>query len=360
VNAGNKSAGNVAAPGSATASAARDRWLRLAGVAVTIAGVLLLAGSIRAAGAAAVVAGIRRLGAGFLIVCALGGARGVLRTVAWRLCLDEVSLLKFRRAFSAYLAGGAIGNITPFGFLISEPSKIVLVKDQLAAPASIAALTVENLFYIVSVAIMLVTGTTALLSMAAPLPIAASRVSIAVLAVVVGATCAGAWIVVGRHRIASGIARRLGARTSRVREIEDRVFAFAERHPDRCLPVVMCQVFFHASAVFEIWLVLRLITGQPPSLLMAFVFESVNRTITVAFQFVPMWLGVDEAGTGLIAAALGINPAAGVSLALARKGRILLWTAIGLALWWPSLRAFDADKKAVGVRYTRSPCVHSE
>jgi hypothetical protein len=334
--------------------AMRRLWVRVAGFAVTVAGTLLLLWSVRAAGAAAVVGGIRRLGVGFVVVCALGGARCVLRTVAWRLCLDETSLLKFGRAFSAYLAGGAIGNISPFGFLISEPSKIVLVKDQLAASASIAALAVENLFYVVSVALMLVTGTTALLALAAPLPVAASRVSLTVLAFVVGATVAGTWAVVGRRRIASGLAGRLGVRTSRVRDIEDRVFGFAARHPDRWLPVALCQFLFHASAVFEIWLVLRLITGHAPSLLTAFVFESVNRTITIAFQFVPMWLGVDEAGNGLIAAALGISPAAGVGLALARKGRILLWTTIGLALLWPSLRGTEGNDTNVGVRYVRS------
>ena len=109
---------------------------------------------------------------------------------------------------------------------------------------------------------------------------------------------------------------------------------------------------------------LRLITGQPPSLLAAFVLESANRTITVAFQFVPMWLGVDEAGTGLIAAAIGISPAAGVTLALARKGRIVLWTAVGLAFWWPSVRAtFQPSAEAgsgIDVRYARSGCGHSE
>jgi hypothetical protein len=345
-------------------TACSRRRLRVAAIGVSIGGALLFVWSIRTAGAAAVVVGIRRLGPGFLVICALGGVRGVLRTVAWRLCLDDASLLKFGRAFSAYLAGGALGNITPFGLLISEPSKIVLVKDQLAAPASIAALAVENLFYIVSVAVMLTAGTLALLSFAAPLPLAASRVSLAVLALVVCTTLAGAWIVRGRHRIISGAAQRLGARTSRLREIEDRVFGFAERHPDRWLPVTLCQVVFHASAVFEIWLALRLITGQPPTVLTAFVLESVNRTITVAFQFVPMWLGVDEAGTGLIAAAIGLNPAAGVSLALARKGRIVLWTAIGLALWWPSLRARihvpAPDAAGIDRGYVRSPCPHSE
>ena len=339
------------------------RRFGIAAIAASGAGALLLVWTIRAAGAAAVLQGIRRLGPGFIIVCALGGIRGILRTVAWRLCLDDASLLKFRRAFSAYLAGGALGNITPFGWLISEPSKIVLVKDQLAAPASIAALAVENLFYIVSVAMMLTMGTALLLSFAAPLPLAASRVSLAVLALVVCATIAGAWIVRGRRRIVSGAARRLGVRT-RLRDIEDRVFEFAERHPDRVMPVALCQILFHASAVFEIWIALRLITGQPPSLLTAFVLESVNRTITVAFQFVPMWLGVDEAGTGLIAAAIGISPAAGVTLALARKGRIVLWTAVGLAFWWPSVRAtFQPSVEAgsgIGVRYAQSGCSHSE
>jgi hypothetical protein len=96
----------------------------------------------------------------------------------------------------------------------------------------------------------------------------------------------------------------------------------------------------------------------------AFVLESVNRTITVAFQFVPMWLGVDEAGTGLVAAAIGISPAAGVTLALARRGRIVLWTAVGLAFWWPSVRAtFQPSVEAgsgIDVRYARSGCGHSE
>jgi hypothetical protein len=49
-------------------------------------------------------------------------------------------------------------------------------------------------------------------------------------------------------------------------------------------------------------------------------------------QFVPMWIGVDEAGTGLATNLLAYGPVTGVSLALVRKARIIVWTAIGLAL----------------------------
>ena len=51
-----------------------------------------------------------------------------------------------------------------------------------------------------------------------------------------------------------------------------------------------------------------------------------------SFQFVPLWLGVDEVGTGLMTNALNLGSPAGVSLALARKGRVVVWTTVGIAL----------------------------
>src|SRR5207302_1138498 len=85
-------------------------------------------------------------------------------------------------------------------------------------------------------------------------------------------------------------------------------------------------------AVFEIWLAVALITGAAPTLLTAFVLEYANRAITTIFQFVPLWLGVDEVGTGLMTNALNLGSPAGVSLALARKGRVVVWTTVGMAL----------------------------
>jgi len=50
------------------------------------------------------------------------------------------------------------------------------------------------------------------------------------------------------------------------------------------------------------------------------------------FQFVPMWLGVDEAGTAAVTSAVHLGSAAGVSLALVRKTRVVTWTVIGFLL----------------------------
>ena len=93
---------------------------------------------------------------------------------------------------------------------------------------------------------------------------------------------------------------------------------------------------YHAVGVIEIWLTVTLITGGPIGFLVAFVLAFVNRTITIAFQFVPLWLGVDEAGTGLITTALHLGAAAGVGLALVRKARVMVWTGLGLGLFFVS------------------------
>ena len=54
--------------------------------------------------------------------------------------------------------------------------------------------------------------------------------------------------------------------------------------------------------------------------------------INIVFKFIPFRLGVDEAGTGMLAKALGFTPAIGASLAIVRKARDLFWTAVGVAL----------------------------
>ncbi len=310
-------------------------------VLVVVAAAGLFAWTVKAAGVGAVGEGIARLGAGFLIVLLLGGARHLARTIAWRRCMDDPSRLPLGPAFAAWLIGNAFGNITPLGLLISEPSKIVLLGSRIPIRESVSALTIETLCYAGTVLGVLAAGTAALLSSFA--------VSF-VLRLAIAGTLAGAaatfglavWIVLGRRPLVSRVVARLADRgvgrgwldawPPQIRAIEDTVFTFAGRHPDRIAPVLALEVGYHLAAIGEVWIVVAAITGTPPSLLTAFVLEYVNRAITIVFQFVPMWLGVDEAASALAATVLHLGAAAGVSVALVRKGRVLGWTLAGLAL----------------------------
>jgi hypothetical protein len=293
------------------------------------------------AGTTAVVDGFRRVGSGVMVVIVLGGIRALVRTAAWRLCLDPEDRLPLRSMFAAYLAGDAIGNVTPFGFLISEPSKIVMVRNRIAVQASVASLTLENLFYSATVVVMLVAGTAALL-LSFPLPRPLEIVGVVVLLVTPLVAAAAAWIVATRRRVVSGAiewlarhrlaARYLVQRLPDIRQTGDRIFGFVEHRPRAVAPLLLLETTYHVAGIAEIWFALGLITGVRPPLLTAFVLEAVNRTITTVFQFVPMWLGVDEAGTAAVTSAVHLGSAAGVSLALVRKTRVVIWTVIGFLL----------------------------
>src|SRR5882762_2467453 len=122
----------------------RTPGLRLAVLAAGMGGALLFVLSIRAAGTAGVLDGVSRVGWWFVVICSLGGIRFLLRAVAWRLCLDDPRRLPLGAAFGAALMGDALANVTPFGVLISEPSKVALVQRRVGAAAAISAVTIEN------------------------------------------------------------------------------------------------------------------------------------------------------------------------------------------------------------------------
>ncbi|HZT75729.1 MAG TPA: lysylphosphatidylglycerol synthase domain-containing protein [Vicinamibacterales bacterium] len=287
--------------------------LRAVAVAAGIGGAALFVWSLKTVGVAAVAEAMARLGAGFIVIVALGGVRHLVRASAWRLCFDDPRALPLGWSVAAYVSGDAVGNVTPFGIFASEPSKIVLLRHRLAAGEAIPALALENLFYGLTVVAMLAAGTGALLlafDVTTQVRTAALLIVGGVAGALVAATIAARWMP----------------------RLVVPLVAFVARHRERLWAIGALEIAYHVSAVFEIWIAVALITGTPPTLLVAFVLEYVNRTITVVFQFVPMWLGVDEAGTGLMASALGLTGATGVALALARKARIAVWTAVGLLL----------------------------
>ena len=93
------------------------------------------------------------------------------------------------------------------------------------------------------------------------------------------------------------------------------------------------DLVYHALGVFEAFITLQWLLGdRSPTVAQAIVFEALNRVLTVAFKFVPFRVGVDEALSGALAPVLTLNAAAGVTLAVVRKVRNLVWAGIGLVL----------------------------
>ena len=118
----------------------------------------------------------------------------------------------------------------------------------------------------------------------------------------------------------------------KARTLEDRIYGFYQRNQQSFIGIFALELMFHLAGVLEVYTTLTFISPVEPTLLTAFILESVNRIINVAFKFVPLRTGVDEAGTGMLAKVLGFSTAIGVTLAIVRKGRDIFWAAVGVAL----------------------------
>jgi hypothetical protein len=87
----------------------------------------------------------------------------------------------------------------------------------------------------------------------------------------------------------------------------------------------------HAVLVGEAWLMLGALGGDVP-VRTALVFEAVTKIVNTVGAVVPGRLGIAEGGSALLAGALGFAAAHGLSLALMRRVRAIVWTGVGLAL----------------------------
>jgi hypothetical protein len=318
-----------------------SRRLTLTGVIFSALGLALFAYFVWKAGAGAVLAQMRALGWGFLVILLVSGIRPALRALTWTRCFETTHTLAWRDAFAAYLVGDALGTVMPLGIMVSEPAKAALVRERVPLMASASALAVENLFYMLSVALFVFAGMAAMLL---TLPVTA-RLRVVGYAALIGIVCVivCAYVVVHRRWkflsgtlelfASRGMGRRFAARHgAKFGALEDRVYGFYARHGSRFLPILLLEMCFHLTGVVEVFLTLYFITGASPSWLAAFVLESVNRVINVVFKFVPMRVGVDELGTARFTDALKFGTTAGVTLAIVRKARIIVWAAIGVAL----------------------------
>jgi hypothetical protein len=296
-------------------------------VVATIAGVLLFIYTLQASGPREILRQLRQIGFGFLAVLALSALRMAVRAKAWSLCVEDGERFTFRQAFKAYVAGDAVGNVLPLGPLASEGTKALLIRRNIATSAAFSSVVLENIFYGISVAIMVMVGTLAFLLGYQPTN-AALTITLSLGAVAIVSVIAVWWLLRSEPRFLSRFLKH-----EAVRDAENRVFRFAATRNERMGQILLLQFAFHVAAVLEIYFLLRLLVGHDErTMLMALVLGTVERLIMIAFKFVPLRLGVDQAGSGSVAELLGLASSVGVTIATVRIARNLFWAALGLAM----------------------------
>ncbi len=279
---------------------------RLATVSSAILGAVLFAYWIRALGFAQIRGALVGIGWGFLAIVVLGGARESVRALAWIRTVDGPARLPFRDALAARLAGEAINTLLPMGVVIGEPAKADHVSHRLAFSTAFRALIVEFAFYTASLPLLFTVAALAFVPAAAVL--------------IVPVIALGA------------IAAAHVALPGKLRSLVDPLLEFGRRHGKRVWSIAAFEIAYHALAIVEVYVTLALIAPGRASWASALVLETVNRGVTIVFKMLPMRIGVDEAGAALVAARFDLSSATGVTVALVRKLRLLVWNGIGLLI----------------------------
>ncbi|MDT7781155.1 MAG: hypothetical protein QOC99_3667 [Acidobacteriota bacterium] len=313
-----------------------------AGVAFALVGLALFAYFVWSAGPGEIWSNISKIGWGFATILLLAGLRFAVRAEAWTLCFESPHRLGFLEALKAYLIGDTVGNVLPLGIVVSEPTKAALASRRgVPFVATFSAIAVENVFYMLSVALFIFCGAAALLA-SFQLPKVLRWSSYGIIAGALVFVVLAAYALKREWRFMSatldwtaarGLGRRaLERRRAKVSAFEDRIYGFYAHSRSRFLPILLCEAAFHLLGVAEGYLTIALISDVRPTILSAFIFESINRVITVVFKFVPLRAGIDELGTGYLARVLAYGMAAGVTLAIVRTARTVFWMAVGVVL----------------------------
>lgn len=301
-----------------------------------VAGVVLFVALLYHLGVGAVWSNLRLIGFGFVLIIGQEILAMLFNTFGWRWAFPlPRPTIAFGQLFAARVAGDAINNVTPTATVGGEVIRARMldgVADRTAVWASVAIAkmtqTASQVVFIVAGLLLVVEET--------PMPDGARRGLIAGL----GLLTAGVVIAIALQRrgfftTVAGCARRLGlpvpARLSTQLQLLDQEVARFYAAPG---PFVASATFFFFGwlmGVVEIYLILHFLDAGP-SVRRALAIEVLSIAIDAILFFVPAKAGTQEGGKVLIFSMLGLDPAKGLALGIARRIRELFWSLVGLVI----------------------------
>jgi hypothetical protein len=266
-------------------------------------------------------------------------ARIMVRALAWKMSVAAPFKLRYWDTLRAVLIGESLSSLFPLGILVSGTAKAVSVSNRVPLVVGFSSVATENLFYSLSTSIMILLGAIAFL-FSFDLPEEWVWTLYSLIGAIAILLVLGILMVVRRWHWASAVLDGLFVRgfaqeflrdfRHRVRQFENLIYNFYRQYPYRFVPIILLEVVFHLLGVLEAFYVLHKISEVAPDFYTSFLMETLNRTVTVFFKFVPFSIGFDEMGAQFVTEKLALGAGIGFTLAIIRKGRLVFWSAVGM------------------------------
>jgi hypothetical protein len=301
-------------------------------------GVALLVLLVHRTGAGTVIHQVKTIGWGFGLVLVLGGVGHLLKTWSWRLSFQcDIRNVPFARSLGLRLISEAIAILGLPGQVMGEAARVSLLGSDVPIANSIASVTLDRGLYIVTSAIVTVAGMIAavlLLTLSAKWRLYAMIFAIGSASLLAATFLAMTerWPVFSRAASALGrlpwVKGRFAGKQSVIESAEQNLFDFYHKTPGDFWKTLLLNLACHGTAILEIYILLRSM-GSKSSLLLALVLEALTKLVNVVGALNPGNVGTYEGGNIIIARLVGISSAAGLTVAICRRARILFWATGG-------------------------------
>jgi hypothetical protein len=308
-----------------------NRHMKKGNILLAAVGIALLAWVVVHAGPSAIAHQLKVLRVALPIVVALSLARLVLQTLAWSAALKNEGInVGMPRLIGIRLASQAMGYLTVFGPVLSEPMKINLLHTPVEATAT--ATFLDNGVYWFTSGIIGITG-----CLSVGLMKSQGTASVLILSAVFVLVM---MFIARRKPVLASLTGALGKRSpswlNKGAKIESAIRDVRAQEPELVGRLfwldLTCQLLLVSEVAVVLWS-LRL----PLHFITVLAIEGLTRGVKMMTGFVPARLGADEGGAMSAFAASGLSPALGLTLALTRRARDLSWALVGLAwLVWRS------------------------
>jgi len=309
--------------------------------ALLLLGAALLGFLLWRLGPAEILGLVGRVGWYFIPAVVLYTMHHAIRAIALRACVRRPDLLGYGDAFAIRLSGEAIQSLTFSGPVLAEPARAwMLTRRGLTLQEGFAAALTEYLISAFVTAALSIAGLVYIVRQFNPPPaLAGASMLVAALLTAFLASAAAA-IALRFYLIGTilGGLTRLGVLRGRLRpdmewinRMEDLLLTVLRDRPALLGRLLLVEAAAQIPLVLELLVLLGAI-GIAASPLSPLLIEAAAKAIGIVFMFVPQQMGVAEGTYALIFDVLALPAAAGFAIALLRRLRALVVTAIGLAL----------------------------
>jgi len=293
----------------------------------------------------------------FLMIPLLAGAHA-LKTFSWlRSFPDQPGSRKppFLPAFTIRLVGEAVNGALLSAQVAGEFVKGLLATRYGTRPAAglASGFLGKTTFTVGEMLFLLGSACSALVLFGARTPLVGLLFTI----VLGGLIFSGAVIFVQQRRLVGRGARILQAMRLGPRKLWDRALPGADaidaairsyyrnQRRDFTAAVAWATVGWFSGAS-ELWLFLHLVTTVEDPLVLALILEGGVATVKGLSFFIPASIGVQEGGIAWLFEAVGLPRELGLTYAVFRRFRELIWIGVGfLALGWHLRRNGEAPRK---------------